>query len=220
MAAPATPRIAAGSVQKLLLACGIVSSLAYVAANVAAAARFEGYSTTGQTISELSAIGAPSRAIWLAFGIPYDLLLVAFGIGAWRCAGDRRGLRVAAACLIAIGALGPIWPPMHLRGEVATLTDTLHIVFATVVSILTLVAIGAGASAFGRRFRIYSIATFVMLIASGAMKFRLAPGIGANLPTPWIGVYERIDVGGFVVWVAVLAIALLREDRSRYLPIR
>src|SRR5262249_33626355 len=32
----------------------------------------------------------------------------------------------------------------------------------------------------------------------------------ANLSTPWLGVWERINVLGFVVWQAVLAVALLR----------
>ena len=37
-----------------------------------------------------------------------------------------------------------------------------------------------------------------------------APRIAANLPTPWIGVWERINIGVFLLWVVVLAIALLR----------
>jgi hypothetical protein len=32
----------------------------------------------------------------------------------------------------------------------------------------------------------------------------------ANLPTPWMGVWERIGIGVFMVWVVVLATALLR----------
>ena len=51
--------------RKLLLFCGILSSLLYVAMNIVGAMPFEGYSSTSQTISELSAIGAPSRPFWL-----------------------------------------------------------------------------------------------------------------------------------------------------------
>jgi hypothetical protein len=32
----------------------------------------------------------------------------------------------------------------------------------------------------------------------------------ANLPTPLIGVWERINIGVFLLWVVMLAIALLR----------
>ena len=30
--------------------------------------------------------------------------------------------------------------------------------------------------------------------------------IAANLPTPWIGVWERINLGVFLLWVVVLAL--------------
>ena len=36
-----------------------------------------------------------------------------------------------------------------------------------------------------------------------------APHVGKNLPTPEIGVCQRINIGAFMVWVIVLAIALL-----------
>ena len=36
--------------------------------------------------------------------------------------------------------------------------------------------------------------------------------IAANLPTPWVGVWERISIGAFLLWVAVLAIARLRVE--------
>jgi hypothetical protein len=38
------------------------------------------------------------------------------------------------------------------------------------------------------------------------------PRIAANLPTPWVGVWERICIGVFMLWVVVLAVALLRAQ--------
>jgi hypothetical protein len=73
-----------------------------------------------------------------------------------------------------------------------------------------LLAIGAAAAAFGTRFRLYSLATLVILAAFGASTFLDAPRIAANLPTPWIGVWERINLGVFLLWVVVLAVTLLR----------
>jgi hypothetical protein len=64
--------------RKVPLACGILSSLLYVAMNIIAAMLYEGYSSTSQTVSELSAIGAPTRPLWLLLGIPYTLLATAF----------------------------------------------------------------------------------------------------------------------------------------------
>jgi hypothetical protein len=78
----------------------------------------------------------------------------------------------------------------------------------------TLLAIGFAASAFGRGFRLYSIATLVIILVSGGLTGLEAPNMAANLPTPWIGIAERIDLGGYLLWVAVLASALLREPAS------
>jgi Protein of unknown function (DUF998) len=197
-------------VRKVLLVCGILSSLLYVAMNIIAAMLYEGYNSASQTVSELSAIGAPTRPLWLLLGIPYTLLATAFGWGVWVSAGRNRPLRIVGGLMVAYGVIGLFWPPMHMRGDEFTLTDTMHIVFAMVTVLLMLLAIGFGAAAFGKRFRLYSIATIVLLVVFGALTGLESPRIAANLPTPWVGVWERINIGVFLLWVVALPIALLR----------
>jgi hypothetical protein len=72
-----------------------------------------------------------------------------------------------------------------------------------------------GAAAFGKGFRFYSIATMMLLVVFGALTGLEAPGISANLPTPWIGVWERINIGVFLLWVVALAVTLLRAGAER-----
>jgi hypothetical protein len=60
-----------------LLVCGIASSLLYGA--LIGAIRFEGYSRISQTPSELTAIGAPTRSLWMLLGVVYTVLVIAFG---------------------------------------------------------------------------------------------------------------------------------------------
>jgi hypothetical protein len=202
--------------RKSLLVCGILSSLLYVAMTIVVAMQWEGYSSASQTISELSAIGAPTRSLWVVPGAIYTLLVTAFGWGVWKSAGRVRALRIAGGLILAYGSLGVLWPfaPMHLRETLAagggTLSDTTHLVLASVTVFLMLLAIGAAAAAFGTRFRVYSLATLAILAAFGALTFLDAPRIAANLPTPWIGVWERINIGVFLLWVVVLATTLLR----------
>jgi hypothetical protein len=53
-------------------------------------------------------------------------------------------------------------------------------------------------------------------VAFGALTGMEAPGLEANLPTPLIGVWERIGIGVFMLWIAMLAIVLLRaRDGAR-----
>lgn len=200
--------------RKFLLLCGILSSLIYVAADLVAATLSAGYSYMDQTVSELSAIGAPTRGFWIFMGMLYSLLLAAFGWGIWMSAHTKRLLRVVGALLIIDAVFGLFWPPMHQRGTEFTLTDTLHIVWTIVNGVLMLLAMGFAAAALGRRFRNYSIATMLVMIVFGALTGAQASGVAANLPTPWIGVWERINIAAFLIWFVVFAVALWRQSSA------
>ncbi len=218
--ANAAPTRLSGKVpfKKLLLYCGMFSSLLYVGINIFVPMQWAGYRCATQTVSELSAIGAPTRLLWIWLCVPYTLLVTAFAWGVWKSAGRNRPLRIAGGLMIIYGALGIIWPfaPMHLRETLAaggaTFSDSLHIALGVVTEILYLLALGFAAGAFGKPFRIYSIATFIMLLVFGILTFLEAPGIAANQPTPLIGVWERINIGVFLLWVIVLAMAILRAN--------
>ena len=86
--ARALRRPPSGASQQALLACGILSSLLYVATDILGGLRYEGYSFTSQAISELMAVRAPSEAF-------VDPLLIAYS---------------------AAGFTGPTLFEMHPRG--------------------------------------------------------------------------------------------------------
>lgn len=92
--------------------------------------RWMGYSSTSQTVSERSAIGAPTRSLWVSLGVVWTLLYAAVGWGVWKWAARSRALRVVAGAIIVAAIIGLFWPPMHQREVLAagggTLTDTLH----------------------------------------------------------------------------------------------
>jgi hypothetical protein len=205
--------------QRLLLICGVMSSLLYVAMNIFVAARDPAYSSASQTVSELSAIGAPTRNIWVRWSYLYTLLVVAFGCGVWMSDRTNRTVRVVGTLVIIYGALGFGWPfaPMHTREVLAggggTFSDTMHIGFSAVTVLLMLFAIGFGAVAFGKWFRIYSILTIAVLMVFGILTGLEAPNVEENLPTPWIGIWERINIGVFLLWIVVLAVVLFQPKR-------
>jgi Protein of unknown function (DUF998) len=196
----------------LLLSCGIVAPLLYVATDVFLAIRWEGYSYRDQTISELNAIGAPTRTLSIILGIAGYAFLVAFGVGVWRSAAANRRLRVAAGGLIALGVLAWFGVPfmsMHVREAEETLTDTLHVAQLAIAGPLLLVIIGFGAAAFGWRFRLYSAATVLLTLAFGAWSGTYGADIANDLETPWAGVIERMSVYAYQLWFVVFATALL-----------
>ncbi len=212
-----TNRTPSGRLQakKLLLICGILSSLWYIAINVYVPAQYEGYRVASYTVSELSAIGAPTRQLWLSLVIAYPVLFAAFGWGVLLSSRDGR-LRVTGGLIIAYAIFNAYWPPMHMRGIEPTLTDTLHIAWAMTVVLLMIAMMVLAALALGKRFRIYTISTIVMHLIFGVLSAFEAPNIPRNDPTPMIGIWERINIGVFMIWVIVLAIVLSQEERSAY----
>src|ERR1041384_7123657 len=126
--------------RKALLTCGIAASLLYAGMNVFIPMQWNEYSSVAQAISELSAIGAPTRPLWVVLGILYALLIAGFGAGIWGSAHGSRRLRVSGGVLIANGVLCLFWPPMHPRGTVFTLTDVLHIGWTVVTVALMMIA--------------------------------------------------------------------------------
>jgi hypothetical protein len=203
--------------RNVLLICGILASLLYVATDILAGMLWEGYRFSSQAISELSAIGAPTRPLVVTFGIIYDVLLIAFGLCVWVLAGRRHALRLIGGLLVGIGAIGFVWTqfPMHLRGAEMTFTDTMHWTIAGVVVLLILLMIALGVIAYRKWFRLYSIGTLVTLLVVGMWSIFVGGAqIAAQQSTPFFGVMERITVYGYLAWVAVLAIVLLRVNRG------
>jgi hypothetical protein len=204
----------ANSTNQVMIFCGILSSLWYVVINIYIPTQYEGYSLSSLTVSELSAIGAPTRKLWVWLVIVYPLLFAAFGWGVMRTAGGNRRLRIVGGLIIAYCVFNIYWPPMHQRGVEPTFTDTLHIVWAMVTVLAMITMMGLSAAAFGMRFRIYTITSIVLHIVFGILTSLEAPNIPTNGPTPWIGVWERINIAIFMFWVVVFAIVLLRTERT------
>lgn len=195
-------------VRKALLLCGAAAALVYIVRDLGALVSYPGYDFANQVISELSAIDVPSRRVDLAFGWTYGVLMILFGLGIWLTAKNKPALNVTSALVIAASVFGAFWPPMHMRGQPATLTDSLHIVWTAAWFTLTIFAMGFACAALGRHFTYYTIATVLFMLLFGSLTGWQGVHLAANQPTPGIGIYERIDIGVFLLWQVVLAAEL------------
>lgn len=201
--------------RKVLLTCGTLSSLWYVVINIFVPLMYDGYSTVSFTVSELSATGAPTRILWVLLVLPYSLLFMLFGWGIIQISNGSRSLKITGALVIIYSIFSFYWPPMHQREVIAagggTLTDTLHIAWATITLLFMMLIMGFCAAGLGKRFRFFTVATWFVFIVFGILTWLESPGIEKNLATPWIGLWERINIAAFMLWVMVLAIALKRQ---------
>jgi hypothetical protein len=143
---------------------------------------------------------------WTRVGF-YTGLVTAFGLGCGNRLMEIGACGSWAALIVAYASLGFLWPfglrctnerCSPLEGRRWSDTATSHSEGFTVF--LMLLAIGVGAATFGRRFRLYSIATIVVLLVFGGLTFLEAPRLEANLPTPVDrGLWERINISVFLL---------------------
>jgi hypothetical protein len=209
-------------VRKILLGCGIASSVLYVASDILISWWDPNYSYRDQSFSELLAPGSPTRPLVLVLlAIPYGVLVTAFGVGVWASASRRGAGRITGALLVGYaltGAVTGVFLSAPTRetldaGE-ETWRNTMHLPGTAVSVLCILLAIGSGSTLLGRRFRNYSYATILAILVFGVLAGRQIGQMGENQPTPWLGIVERGNIYAIMLWVAVLAIGLLRAPKS------
>ena len=148
-------------------------------------------------------------------------LLLAFAAGVGMSAGQkRRAARVAAAGLVGyqvFGFMAGTITPMATReltaaGE-ATRRNAFHGPLTLVSSLFFIAGMVFAARLLGKRFRYYTYASIVVILVFGIWTSFQIPQMAANEPTPWMGLKERINIYAIMLWVAVLALGLLRAQR-------
>jgi hypothetical protein len=206
---------------EFLLLGATLAAVLYVVADTIAALRYSGYNYADQTISELSAVGAETRSLWIPFGVVYSLLTLAFAFAVLNSPDRRRRVRVVGGASLLIGVIAlAVWPfaPMHQREVLAagggTFSDTMHIARGMIDTLLLFTAMVAGAGAFGRRFRLYTIVTIVVVLIAGAVTGIESPRLADDASTPGLGIAERVAIFSSMFWLGAFGIALLRERSS------
>jgi len=91
-----------------------------------------------------------------------------------------------------------------------TSADTLHLVLSGATGLFVAAYVGTAAVGFGWVFRLYSIATIATSLVFGLLSAQVDK-IEAGDPTPYMGLLERISMGSWLLWMAVLAAVLLRR---------
>jgi hypothetical protein len=203
------------TIQKALLVCGVIGPLLKVGTDLLAGNLWDGYNFTSRSISDLSAIGAPTRSLVVPLDLIADVLLIAFALGVWRLAGGNRWLRVTAVMIFGNAAflfIG-IFFPFHLGEAMSTFPNTMNTIVIGISVLFLLLATGFGAAAYRNWFRLFSIGIFLLFLAGDIWATRHTPFVLAGQRGPLVGVQERTMLYSYLLWVLVLAVFLLRQER-------
>jgi hypothetical protein len=187
-----------------------------------------GYSHVSQAVSDLIATGAPNKSLLDPLFAVYNLLTIAFGVGLFqhvRAHNQNRGKvagTLGALCLVAEGIFGfvTLFFPEDAGGMSTTITGTgtLHIVFAGLSSLTTMLTILLMGFWFRnsprlRGYGIYSFITVIAVFLSGGLA---AISVANNSPVG--GLVERITIGGFLQWLFIIALMIYSSEVTSASP--
>lgn len=219
---------------RALLICGFAATVLRLVGDRVAGALWNGYSFAEQSISKLSAVGAPTRPLMIAVDCAWGVLMLAFAWGVWRVAAEvapsvaaaaaRPGasasaaaLRVTAALLAgnaAVTIIVALFVPAHYSGPGTSNTSIANVVVMAAGVVFYLLAMGFAAAALPGWFRVLSIGilvTYAVLTVVGILLSRGAPTTASPaVPGVMTGIPERTMSYSYVLWVTALAAALLR----------
>jgi hypothetical membrane protein len=199
---------------KSLLLAGPAAVVVYVIGDVLSAMLYDGYSYLNQAISELSAFGSPVRPLMVTVILIHNVLLLAFGIGLLRAA-RRRSVWWIGALLVAevvvVGTTAHTFWAMSSRDVATGFNDTMHMAMTAVFGLLVVAMMVLSAVAFPGWFRLYSVATIVVVVGFGMASGFAMSGIEQN-NTPWAGGFERINAYAYFAWLVILAVMAIRHE--------
>jgi hypothetical membrane protein len=201
--------------RKTLLYCGVIAPVIYVITAIVGAALRNDYSHIVNAISELLSNGAPNKAVLdVVFNI-YNALLFAFAIGGSIVLKNApRMCRIAFGIFVGIQVLSFSWFlfPMDPLGTESTFAGTMHNVLGGVVAFTTilmplLMGLGFQKLSGTNRYSTYAFISSFIIFVSGLT------GVILSLQGFLVfGLFERITIGAYEVWVLVTALKLLKTE--------
>jgi hypothetical protein len=173
-----------------------------------------GYSHLAEAVSELTAAGAPNKALLDPLYALYDLLALLFGIGVFLAIGGlvrgraARAGRLGAGLLILGGlfSLAFYFFPQDPGGPPVTLAGTVHLALAGVVALTSLLAIlliglsvrnAPGLRGYGA----FSLIAAAVALGAGS----LTPLAISGALSAYLGLVERATIGTILLWTLVTA---------------
>lgn len=194
------------------LVCGLVGPALAPATDVLAWSRWQAYRPTTQSISELTALGAPTRTLTTALGLVRDVSLGVFASGVTRSASEDRALQAAGRFILAnaaVDALATTFIPRDNAEPTWSRRNTANtLVMATGVA-CSIGAMGAGAVARVGWFRVISAG--IPVSYAGLTLLVLALPGRRTAEAAATGAQERTMAYAYQLWVAALAGVLMRR---------
>lgn len=195
---------------------GIAAAVIYVFAVILGGIMWPTYSHVTQAISELIMTSSPNQIVLQPLFWAYNLLVVSFSVGYYHWGKNRsKGLIWASISLfiVALSGVGTLIFPQDKIGTALSTPGLLHLIFAGLAALMTLVAmfstaIGLWKHRNYKNIAIISLALGLVILFNGPLT-AMAPTLLPN----YFGISERITIGSFILWLFILSYSLFKKER-------
>jgi len=205
-----------GILQRVLFSFGILAPLMFVAADRIGGRLLKGYSFSAHSMSDLTASGSPARALVVTLNMVAVVLMIAFGIGVWRAAGQMVFPRIVAGLVIGNAATSLFatlfFPNIYGVRPVFASPGVLIMLFSVLFSVLAIIF---GAVAYSGWFRLFSILIPSAFIVLTVVRLVTFSSKAAGAEVSMVGSQERTMAYAFFLWVMTLAVYLLLAAGKR-----
>lgn len=196
---------------------GVISCLSYIAAMVFSPLAYPGYNWMEQAVSDLSAVGAPSKMLWTQLAALYDICgVVSITIVCIYVKDNLQNkcLRVGIylfAIMSWISGVGYRMFPLANPDKLGGFQDVMHLVVTALVVLLSIVSLIVIMVGGYKGHRYVSIANWALV----AFLMMFIGAIGTNVvPKEYFGIVERFSVLAATGYNAVLGIYLFMGFRG------
>jgi len=180
----------------------------YVTATVLGGLLDPSYSHVSMHVSELTSSHAPNRMMLAGMYVGYNAALGGLGLALLKHLQRSRWLVVASLLLVAnavAGVLTVTWFPQDSYGYPATTAGAVHIALGGVLALLSILVMFTAGRAFRSQMTWATLGQFSTAAAVVMVVTGLATAVATAAASPYMGLAERLPIGAFLLWLAVVA---------------
>ena len=198
---------------KGLMLSGVLSVVFYVLHVVIGGIKWKGYSHLQQPISDLTATGAPNRALMLTLTTIYGFLALLFAVLFTILKSKEHHSLVfwGGISFIVLHLVSILYPlfPQDLPGAKVTFRGRMHILITALIvpfTIITPFLMGFGfiSETQWHALGVYSIITGILILIFGG-----TTAVFYAKRLPYFGLVERLNIGALQVWTFVFSLELI-----------
>jgi hypothetical protein len=195
-----------------LLWSGLVAALLYAATVAVGGLVLSGYDPWNEPISAMTAVGRTDSGWIAASFVIYNIGVAVYAAAALLRKGVRTGWQVVFALLFGTAIAGLLMGPfaMDAPGSAMTVVGMVHIGLAAFTSLAT-IAIVAMSAALWRGEGEQGLSWIALACLGLIVPFGLLAALATANAWPLSGIYERLTIGGFEIWLGVGSVAFARR---------